>query len=431
MDGRADAHGRRPMHPDALGMLAVWSFAVPGLILSALLTVLKFRSEHQCDEGLLSSCRGGWLSCGTIFQDPLATVAGLPLTVYASAFYLIVAALAGLTLCSPGRLRPVARSIVLVFAWAGLLVIVLLGSYAVLYLHALCLYCAYFYGTNVALFLAARTMHPGGALAGLRPLTRPSEALLVLAVAVLGFVTAVMVQRAVYLQAVRDTDPYALQPCVTRLSGLEPSDIVVPSERTPRFVVKLFVDLDCPHCREELGMWRQLVRDANESDRPIELRVYMFPQTACDATARKLDSSASCNAARALLCLTEDLRDPADAVARLERMFELQAVDGPHFSHERLAEVAREFGVDADPARPVGEDPLFECMRSPRTTATLHRQVRLARDVAGLTAAPGALIIPLADGRPTGTASRIVGRKPRALLEAWIEGIVRDAESAP
>lgn len=79
MRERSDRSGDRPMHRDLLGMLAVWVFSLPALLLSALLTELKFRSDHHCDAGLLSTCNKGWFTCTTIFQDRWSTVAGLPL----------------------------------------------------------------------------------------------------------------------------------------------------------------------------------------------------------------------------------------------------------------------------------------------------------------------------------------------------------------
>lgn len=415
------------MHRDLLGMLAIWLFALPAAILAGLLTVLKFRSDYQCDAGLLSSCHRGWFTCATIFQDNWSTIAGLPLTVYAAAFYAVLAVLAGLTLWMPRRMASIARTAVLVFAWGGLLVTLALAAYALLALRAMCLYCTYFYGVNVAVFVAARLMHPRGTTDGLRLLVRAPETAAVLAVAVLGLVTGVLVQRASYLRAIAGTDPYALRPCVTRLGGLEPSDIVATSAGEPAFVVKLFVDLDCPYCRDELQMWRELVA-ASPGGAALELRVYQYPRGVCDMSGQRLDSSPSCNAARALLCLTAGLADAEQAMIRLERMFALQDAPGQHFSHESLARVAREFGHDADPTRPAEADPFFQCMQSVATTATLHRHVRLARDVGELRAAPGALIIPLVDGRPRGEATQVHGRKPRAQIEAWIGRMIGEME---
>ena len=56
----------------------------------------------------------------------LPTVLGLPLTVYAAAFFVVTLTLAGATLLSPGLLRPLLRPTLVLLAWAALLVCALL-----------------------------------------------------------------------------------------------------------------------------------------------------------------------------------------------------------------------------------------------------------------------------------------------------------------
>lgn len=410
---------RRPIQRDLLGALAIWCFSLPGLIFSVLLTVLKFRSDHLCDASAFSACSGGLFGCSTVFHDAWAQIWGLPLTIYAAAFYLVTTALSALLLLNPVRLRATLRPILLMLAWAGIIVVLLLGGYAALHLTTLCLYCAFLYLTNLGLLLAAQLMHPEGVVAGLRPLLRPSETTVVLAVACLGFVTAVIAQRTGYILAI-DADPHALGPCITRLNQLEPTTIALRPPGVPRLAVALFLDLDCPHCRKDLAQWQELIAQENAENARIELRIYQFPRDACDASGGKLDASGSCNAARALLCLTGSLVTPEMGLARIERLFALQDGPAPHFSNIRIAEVARSFGIDADPERPVADDPLFACMQSPATSVMLHRHQRLAQRVAGLVAPPGALLIPLTAGHPTGRAMQIHGRKPRSTLLAWI-----------
>jgi len=415
----SSAPSRRPMQRDLLGALAIWSFSLPGLIFSILLTVLKFRSDHLCDASAFSVCSGSYFGCGTVFHDPLARLWGLPLTIYAAAFYLVAATLAALLLLNPGRLRATLRPILLLLAWAGIVVVMGLGGYTAFALTTVCLYCAFLYLTNLGLLLAVLLMHPGGTLAGLRPLRRLSETTVVLAVAALGFVTAVMAQRTFYILAL-DANPHALGPCITHLNQLEPTTIALRPTGVPRLAVALFLDLDCPHCRDDFKLWQELIAAENAENARIELRIYQFPRDPCDPHGGKLDASGSCNAARALLCLTGGLATPEMGLTRIDRLFALQYGPAPHFSNTHLAEVARSFGVDADAERPVADDPLFACMQSQATSVTLHRHQHLAQRVAGLVAPPGALLIPLTAGRPTGRAMQIHGRKPRSTLLAWI-----------
>ena len=188
------------LRADIVGSASVWAFSLPGLVLSALLTVLRLRSDHRCDDTFLGACSGdGFLACSTVLGDAWATVLGLPLTVYASAFFLVTLALAAATLTSPGVLRPLVRPVMLVFAWAGLLVCLALALYAALGLGALCLYCLFLDGVGLGVFLAAVLMNRGRPLPVWPRRAQLGATLLVFALAALGFLTAVTAQRALIL----------------------------------------------------------------------------------------------------------------------------------------------------------------------------------------------------------------------------------------
>ena len=153
------------MRSDLVGSVSVWAFSVPGLVLSALLTVLRLRSDHRCDDTFMGACSGGGLlSCSTVLGDAWATVLGLPLTVYASAYFLVTLALAGATLLSPRTLRPLVRPVLLLASWAGLAVALALAVYAVFGLGALCLYCVFLDGVCLGVFLAAVLANRGRVL---------------------------------------------------------------------------------------------------------------------------------------------------------------------------------------------------------------------------------------------------------------------------
>jgi len=70
-------------------------------------------------------------------------------------------------------------------------------------------------------------------------------------------------------------------------------------------------------------------------------------------------------------------------------------------------------------------------MRASTTADALVRDMRLAEDVAELDRPPGALLIPLRDGRPIGRARQVRGHKPRATLERWISDLLTDPEPRP
>jgi uncharacterized membrane protein len=399
---------------DIVGAAAVWAFSLPGLVLSGLLTVLRLRSDHRCDDTFMGACSGdGVLSCSTVLGDTWATVLGLPLTVYAAAFFIVTLTLAAATLLSPRVLRPLLRPTLVLLAWAGLLVCAALASYAALGLGALCLYCIFLDGACLGVFLAALLANDGRLLprveAGQRGLAG-----LVLAVATLLFVTAVSVQRTLVLRYREDAaQAEALRPCVVALRELEVPAIRLPAAGPPAYVAALFLDLACPHCKAEYEFWRAYQGELAERGVAVELQLFHFPR-GCSPEPEVADVSRAraCDAARAQLCLARG--DSERGLAAFERLFAEQA---EAFTSEHLALVAASFGVAADAASV--DSPLFVCMQSAATADLLRRHLSFGEAVAGLRAAPGALLVPLANGRPTGAAKQVQGRKPREFYEQW------------
>ena len=399
---------------DIVGAAAVWAFSLPGLVLSGLLTVLRLRSDHRCDDTFMGACSGdGVLSCSTVLGDTWATVLGLQLTVYAAAFFIVTLTLAAAPLLSPRVLRPLLRPTLVLLAWAGLLVCAALASYAALGLGALCLYCIFLDGACLGVFLAALLANDGRLLprveAGQRGLAG-----LVLAVATLLFVTAVSVQRTLVLRYREDAaQAEALRPCVVALRELEVPAIRLPAAGPPAYVAALFLDLACPHCKAEYEFWRAYQGELAERGVAVELQLFHFPR-GCSPEPEVADVSRAraCDAARAQLCLARG--DSERGLAAFERLFAEQA---EAFTSEHLALVAASFGVAADAAS--ADSPLFVCMQSAATADLLRRHLSFGEAVAGLRAAPGALLVPLANGRPTGAAKQVQGRKPREFYEQW------------
>lgn len=402
---------------DIVGATAVWAFSLPGLVLSGLLTVLRLRSDHRCDDTFMGACSGdGVLSCSTVLGDAWATVLGLPLTVYAAAYFVVTLSLASATLLSPRLLRPLLRPTLVVLAWAALLVCVALAGYAALGLGALCLYCIFLDGACLGVFLAA--MLANGRWAPAVASGQRGPAGLLFAVAATLFVTTVALQRTVVLNYREDAArAEALRPCVVALRELEEPAIRLPSplqtERPPDQVAALFLDLACPHCKGEYEFWRGYQGELAGRGVAVELQLFHFPR-GCSPEPGVADVSRAraCDAARAQLCLARG--DSERGLAAFERLFAEQA---EAFTSEHLALVAAGFGVAADAAE--ADSPLFACMQSEATADLLRRHLSFGESVAGLRAAPGALLVPLADGRPTGTAKQVQGRKPREFYERW------------
>jgi len=408
------------LRADIAGSVSVWAFSLPGLVLSCLLTVLRLRSDHRCDDTFMGACSGdGVLSCSTVLGDAWATVFGLPLTVYATSYFLVTLALAGATLASPHVLRPLVRPTLLVFAWAALAVCAALAAYAAIGLRALCLYCIFIDGACLGVFLAAMLANRGRVVPVAPEPAQRGAAGLVFGVAALAFVTVVSVQRTLVLQYREGAAAAeALRPCVVALRELEPPAIRIPSElqageAAPAFVAALFLDLACPHCKAEYEFWRGYQGELAQRGVAVELQLFHFPR-GCSPEPGVADVSRAraCDAARAHLCLGRG--DSERSLAAFERLFAEQA---EAFTSEHLALVAAAFDVAADAGQ--ADSPLFECMQSPETAAQLRRHLSFGETVAGLRAAPGALLVPLINGRPAGTAKQVQGRKPHEFYEQW------------
>lgn len=405
---------------DIVGATAVWAFSLPGLALSGLLTLLRLRSDHRCDDTFMGACSGdGVLSCSTVLGDAWATVLGLPLTVYATAFFVVTLALASATLLSPRVLRALLRPTLVVFAWAALLVCAALASYAAFGLGALCLYCIFLDGACLGVFLAAMLANqptgwgPGKLLPAVHSGQR-GLAGLVLAIAATLFFTVVSVQRTLVLRYRQDAArAEALRPCVVALRELEEPAIRLPTEGQPDYVAALFLDLACPHCKAEYEFWRTYQGELAGRGIAVELQLFHFPR-GCSPEPGVADVSRTraCDAARAQLCLARG--DSERGLAAFERLFAEQA---QAFTSEHLALVAAGFGVAADAED--ADSPLFACMQSEAIADRLRRHLSFGESVAGLRAAPGALLVPLADGRPIGSAKQVQGRKPHDFYEQW------------
>lgn len=402
---------REPRFRSAVaGAAAVWLFAAPGLLLAGMLTLLRVKAEVRCDDPYFGSCVGPQ-GCETVLADTWATVLGLPLTVHAAGFFVVMLGLSGTMVIRPG-LSAALRPALLTCAWAGVLVCAALATYAAVWLQALCLYCVFLDGTCVGVLLAAMLANRG------RVAERPRSAAtwIVLAAAGLVFVAAVLGQRLAILRAHAAATSGALHPCVVAMRELETPALRVAAgegEEAPGYVAGLFLDLSCAHCRAEYTLWRGFQKVLADRGVAVELQLFHFPR-GCSTAAGAPDVSRTraCDAARAQLCLAG-----TDSERSLKLFDRLLADQDGAFTSDRVAALAAEFGEAADASDP--NSPLFVCMRGPEVAATLARHASFAETVADLHAAPGVLVVPLVDGRPGGQALRSQGHKPREFYEAW------------
>ena len=144
--------------------------SVPGVLLSAFLTIVKFRSDYRCDHAMLSACSiGEWFDCNRVLDSQWSMLLKLPISAYSTGFYMLVLVLAGAALWRP-RLLAVLRPVLLWLSWIGLLTVAWLAFYATVFVGGLCSYCVVIYGLTTAIFFATMMLHPQGLRSGLRSL---------------------------------------------------------------------------------------------------------------------------------------------------------------------------------------------------------------------------------------------------------------------
>lgn len=401
----------RPLARESVGAIVMVLFSVPALLFGVFLTALKLRTEHRCDGFLQNACSSG---CSTALSDPWAVLFGLPLSIYASAFYAVVLLIAVFVGLWPATFAAPARFPLLVLGLGGLGVSLALGVYLGAGLGTWCEFCTLLYLANLGIFLAAWLHNPEGVLRGLWRGVRRVElvGLTIIVVSLTAFLALVLVQRRLYVEAVAaaavDRAQFAGLTCSEeQIRALPPTTLRLASEGPPEVLVAVFVDFACGHCRNESSFWRDYQAEHRDF-----LQVEFFHFSA-DSACGPLDSAAlqrnqSCNAALALECMTA--LAPGDGFRQMDRLFALQDAPEPYFALERIAGLEQELGVPG----------LVACMESPEPLARVRRHITFGVQ-SKLTAPPSTLLIPLKDGEPHGQALAFRGGgKSRAFVDQAI-----------
>jgi len=390
-----------------------------GAFLSAFLTALKFRSAYSCDVALLSSCQiGSAFNCESVLNSSWSTFPGdIPISIYATSFFLVVVGLSGTILLWPHHFSPAGRALLLVLAWCSIAVIVPLSVKA-LFL-GLCSYCLVVYIISVIILLAASIMNsrgPRSAVDSLRDSTthRRTSTLLITG---LTFVAFTLVQIVWFLQ--ERSSVQAEEQCMTQTGELPETSLVIGSE-SPEVDIALFVDLSCSVCRREYATWKQ---DVLASEGKYRLKVYHFPlgEECVDGLTTfslKSEVNHSCAAARAVECI--ERQQKGLGLKLIERLFALQDADsGPFFSLQNLATAADDLGVHVDPGNP--GDPFFKCIEDDE--AVLRRIQGHARFAARehFRETPAILFVFYQGDVPLNYAYRVTGEKNYEDIDQYIK----------
>ncbi|PCC69081.1 Uncharacterized membrane protein [Nannocystis exedens] len=377
-----------------------------GIGVGAYLTVLKFRMTFTPCASTKGACAIGGMSCEDALQSSWSTLLGLPISLWGSAFYLVVAVVAGGLFLRSGFLRGAARPLLLGLALFDIAVSAVYGSYAFLVLKAPCPYCLSLYVISALLLMCALFAVHGAPRNLWKRLTTRRQADLLDAVFVAGvvFVVGLGVQSVGYQATRRFVD--AQTGCAAPTAAL-PATVIVTGAAEPKVGIALFLDLSCPHCSNEFRNVGRAIR-SKELDVPTRVYVFHTPRAACDTEAFPAGypkhhpdafNGGACLAAKAAECV-EKLR-PGAGFDMIAALFALQADPdpngGPLFSPERVASKAVDIGLEIDPDDRDNE--LFQCINNDKdgpARITAHQKFAVEQDYK----VPTGYVFPLENGAP-------------------------------
>lgn len=395
-------------------------FSAPGALMSAFLTVIKFRSEYRCDTSLLNACSSwDWFDCNSVLSSPWATpFAKLPISVYSTAFYIVLFGLGLSALGSPRRLLPVVRPMILWMAWTGTGAVTCLFCYAYLVVGSGCSYCTVIYGLTLTILLAASIMNPGGHRAGLAALfVRTASRGGVWVLAILAFMALISVQMVQYLR-VAQVD---VANCTSEVGLLPESDVMVKAEH-PRAEIAVFIDLACEFCKKEYEMWRQFVADARPGQ--YRLAVYHYARNgkcvpdAYDRDDRKATANDSCLAALAVECAEREM--PGAGLRMVDKLFALQGGNTPLFDEERVADAARAAGLKDIP-RDSRDGPFLQCLQDKEPAPFVREHGRFCIDQGIVSTPVTYLTFYEDDGSPLPLVIHLLGNKDYRNIDRLLE----------
>lgn len=333
----------------------ILALAATGAGIGVHLTRLKFRQlAFHCLE-LSAGCRlTERLDCADALASPWSQVLGLPLSLWATAFYAVVMALAGTWLWRPHALGGATPHILLGLAIADLGMSLVLFIYSTAYLGTFCPFCLSLYAISMFLVLAAVFGIRAHRLAGGERLRdawrRPNVRLNALFLTSMVFIYTAGVQSVVFQRTLAAADSQTGCPKVSRL----PETALVFGAAEPELILALFVDLTCPYCQREYTAVAELFRD-DALGATTQVRVYHMPRAACSTSAfpggfpgwsSQARSDDACLAAIAIECA--EMHERGKGIALLSQLYalhELPADGQTMFTIDKVVASARAAGL--------------------------------------------------------------------------------------
>ena len=343
--GRGERPAARRLLPPALGS-ALAVIAAAGAAVSVYLTQVRKLVLLGAEAGALCAI-DDWLDCRTVLASPYATIGGVPLSVFATWFYVVTGVLALLGLRENMFRLPRSPATVLFVAYASATGLsVGLAVLSATSLASLCPLCASLYALNtIGLVLAVRAIHATDETVR-EALERERSYWSARPGAVLRFAAATLVALPLVLAASRVSAPDG-----------ELCELIATAPKENRLHLAIFSDFQCQHCQE---LHRALRGVRDNQDVLLELR--HFPLEAeCNPRVSRTRSRGACLKARAALCADPEGR----RVELIERLFAGDPADVVG-----ITALAESLGMNAHR--------YASCLESPETAAALNRDVRAA-----------------------------------------------------
>lgn len=281
------------------------------------------------------------IDCAPALRSRYASVGGVPVAVYGTWFYAVVIVMATVGwLRTDGGMAVPRRMVLLGATGVASLVSVALGMVSVFIVEALCPLCTLLYAINGTLLVVAwldAVRRPGGfaAVTG-----QPAQTL-----KLGGTVLATLLAIPIAYGFANQTS--ALCTAIRRAASDGPLTLTV------------YVDFQCPHCKQLDRQLRQARRKANFD---VVFKTHPLDKD-CNPSATRTTFPRSCLQARAAIC--------AGRAGRLDSFAEQLFERGTN-EESALTTLASAAGIDPDEFR--------SCLAAPATAAQVAEDLRMARE---------------------------------------------------
>lgn len=388
-----------------------------GVIVSAILSYIKYASDYACNASYLSACAEVGGDCASVFHSPLSELLGLPITLFGTGFYGVALYVAGSLLLGKKPLGGAERPFLVLMGFFDTLVSVGLALYAKLVMSAVCLYCMSLYLVSFGLFGCALWAGGSEALSRIvraegRRVARRAAPILVL---VLSLGVLLLVPQAWLYRSAQAAVGFA--DCRASLRDL-PNPAFAHGSASPKWVFAELLDPSCPHCRAQHETLSTLLLDPQVA-RDLSVRVYLYPrqpQSPCaprgfDVSAKDATDNDACRAALAITCAEK--QKPGNGLLMLDRVLDLQDEKDVWFSRSRIKAQAEALGL--------ATEAFTTCMESDEAAQLVQAEMELGSRY-GLRETPRLYAIPVVNGVPdVGQAFRIEGDKPESVYRKILE----------